>query len=71
MKPRIRTSTFAKVQVTVEVPVGSWSPACGLDQVYRQASEEAIEKLRHLTRSEHIRIVGVTKIEAITTETTT
>ena len=50
------------------MPVGSWGPECGLDQVYRQASEAAIGKLKRLTQAERIRIVGVTKIEAVTTE---
>lgn len=68
VKPRIRTTTFAKVQVTLEVPVGSWGPECGLDQVYRQASEEALGKLRRITQLDRIRIVGVTKITAVSTE---
>lgn len=68
-KPTIRTQTSALVQVTVEVPAGSWGTGCELSQVYRQASEEAVGKLRRLFEKERIRIVGVASIKAITTDT--
>lgn len=68
MKPTIRTTTFAKVQVTLEVPVGSWGPECKLNQVYQQAAESAIEQLSRLTEKDGIRIVGVTKIQAVSTD---
>ena len=68
-KPTIRTSTSALVQVTVEVRTGTWSEGCNLDQVYRQASEEAMGKLRGVLNKHGIRIVGVASIKAITTDT--
>ena len=68
-KPVIRTSTSAIVQVTVEVPAGSWGTGCELSQVYKQASEEAVGKLRRLFKEERIRIVGVASIKAVTTDT--
>lgn len=68
-KPTINTRTSALVQVTVEVPAGSWGTGCELSQVYKQASEEAIGKLRRLFEKERIRIVGVASIKAITTDT--
>ncbi len=68
-KPAIRTSTRALVQVTVEVPVGSWGTGCELSQVYRQATEGATGKLRRLLENDGIRIVGVASIKAITTDT--
>lgn len=58
-KPTIRTSTSALVQVTVEVRAGSWGDGCDLAQVYKQASESAIGKLRRALAS----------IKAITTDT--
>ena len=67
-KPTISTRTNALVQVTVEVPAGSWGTGCELSQVYKQASEEAVGKLRRLFEKERIRIVGVASIKAITTD---
>ena len=68
-KPTIRTQTHALVQVTVEVPAGSWGTGCELSQVYKQASDEAMGKLRRLFEKERIRIVGVASIKAVTTDT--
>ena len=68
-KPTIRTRTTALVQVTVEVPAGSWGTGCELSQVYKQASDEAVGKLRRLFKEERIRIVGVASIKAVTTDT--
>ncbi len=67
-KPTIRTSTSALVQVTVEVRAGSWGDGCELSQVYRQAAESAVGKLRRALASEGVRIVGVASIKAITTD---
>ncbi|MDT3556327.1 hypothetical protein ROV95_09340 [Stenotrophomonas maltophilia group sp. msm1] len=67
-KPIIRTSTSALVQVTVEVRAGSWGEGCQLDQVYRQASEEALGKLRGALHKHGIHVVGVASIKAITTD---
>jgi hypothetical protein len=66
-KQKIRTTTFARVQVTVEVPAGSWGTGCELSQVYQQASESAIGTLRRLFVGQNVRIVGVAKVEAVTT----
>lgn len=68
-KPTISTSTSALVQVTVEVRTGSWGEGCKLDQVYQQASEEALGMLRGALGKHGIRIVGVASIKAITTDT--
>ncbi|WP_447900699.1 hypothetical protein [Stenotrophomonas sepilia] len=68
-KPVIRTSTSALVQVTVEVRTGTWGEGCQLDQVYRQASDEAIATLRGALQKHGIRVVGVASIKAITTDT--
>lgn len=68
-KPTIRTSTSALVQVTVQVRTGSWGEGCTLDQVYRQASESALGKLRRALENQGVHIVGVASIKAITTDT--
>lgn len=68
-KQKIRTATYARVQVTVEVPTGSWGTGCELSQVYQQASESAVGTLRRLFAGHNVRIVGVAKIEAVTTKT--
>lgn len=64
---RVRTTTNARVRLTIEVPVGSWGPACQLDQVYRQAIEEAVGKVRRLIEPVGCRVVGTVDVEAITT----
>lgn len=67
-KPKVRTSTSARVTVTVEVNVGSWGPECELEQVYRQGSETAIGRLRRLIGSDpNVRITKIGQIEALTT----
>ncbi len=68
-KPIIRTSTYALVQVTVEVNAGSWGEGCQLDQVYRQAAASALGELHGALDKRGIRVVGVASIKAITTDT--
>lgn len=63
----IRTTTTARVRLTVDVSVGSWGPDCGIDQVYRQASEEAINRVRRLINDHGAKVVGLVEVEAITT----
>jgi hypothetical protein len=67
-KPVIKTSTFAKVTVQFDIEVGSWGPECGLDQVYRQASESAQGKVRRAFDLPRMSIKTV-RVEAITTRT--
>ncbi|MCU9947518.1 hypothetical protein [Pseudomonas sp. PDM13] len=64
--PRVRTITKARVRLTLDVPVGTWGPDCLIDQVYKQASEEAINRVRNLLQG-RARVVGVVEVEAITT----
>lgn len=68
-KPTIRTTTTAVVHVTVAVPAGSWGEGCKLDQVYQQAVEEALGKLRGALTKHGIGIVGATSVKAVTTDT--
>jgi hypothetical protein len=64
-KPRVRTSTGATVTITVELTgLGSWGPECTTEQVYRQAREAAINRLRNMP---HLRVVpGTIKIQSVT-----
>lgn len=70
-KPHARTSTGAKVTLTVELTnIGIWGPDCTIDQVYRQAREAAIGRLNKVFKdhSASTRILGPVVVEAITTE---
>ncbi|NSX21871.1 hypothetical protein HTV13_18850 [Pseudomonas putida] len=68
-KPHARTSTGAKVTITIEMTnLGSWGPDCTLDQVYRQAREAAIGRLNNVFK-DHVattRILGPVIVEAVT-----
>ncbi|MBL3825145.1 MULTISPECIES: hypothetical protein [unclassified Marinobacter] len=67
-KPKARTSTTAKVTLTIEVSdLGSWGPDCQLDQVYRQAREQAVHKVAKLLGNESVRLISDAKVVAITT----
>jgi hypothetical protein len=70
-KPTARTSTVARVTITLEVEVGSWGPECDLAQVYRQGSESALGKIRAMIGNSgygaNIRIVKAGPVEALTT----
>jgi hypothetical protein len=70
-KPVVRTTTGAKVTLTVELSnLGSWGPDCLLDQVYRQAREAAVGRLNRAFKedSRNIRILGPVIVESITTD---
>jgi hypothetical protein len=70
-KPKVRITTVARVQVTVEVTVGSWGPECEISQVYRQGAESAMGRIRaaigNSGHASNMKIVGVGKVLAITT----
>ena len=70
-KPRARTSTSAKVTVTIELSnLGSWGPECTIDQVYRQAREAAIGRLNKVFKDQaaSTRILGPVIVAAVTTD---
>lgn len=69
-KPIIRTTTGAKVTLTLELTnLGSWGPECQIHQVYKQALDQAVGKLGRLFQGQsNIRIVGRPVIQAITTD---
>lgn len=66
------TNVYAHVRLTVELPVPStWGPGVGLDQVYSQAVEDALGKLRKACngRSEY-RIIGEPVVTAVMVDST-
>jgi hypothetical protein len=58
--------------MTVQVSnVGSWGPDCTTDQVYRQAVESAIGRVRNAFAKDArggVKIVGTPVVQAITTD---
>lgn len=67
-----RIQATARVQLTVEVSVGSaWGDDCNLSQVFKQGAEEARNHLiNSLKPGEHgrIRIIGEPKVTGVITE---
>ena len=55
----------ARVQVTVEVYAGVWGADCTVDQIHKQASRDAVEKVKNLVNSISARVVGEPKVTAI------
>lgn len=69
-KPIVRTTTGAKVTLTLELTnLGSWGPECKIDQVYKQALDQAVGRLGKLFQGQsNIRIVGRPIVQAISTD---
>jgi hypothetical protein len=70
-KPVVRTSTGAKVTLTIELSgLGSWGPDCKLDQVYKQALEAAEGRINRAFKDDTkgIRLLGPVVVQAITTD---
>lgn len=70
-KPIVRTTTGARVTLTIEISnVGSWGPDCQMDQVYRQALESAMGRVRNAFAKDArgVKIIGVPVVQAITTD---
>ena len=70
-RPTVRTSTGATVTLTIEISnIGSWGPDCKIDQVYRQAREEAIGRINRAFKDDQrgVRILGPVVVKAITTD---
>ncbi|MEL5662881.1 hypothetical protein PTT73_15210 [Serratia ureilytica] len=70
VKPVVRTKTGAKVTLTLELTnLGSWGPECQINQVYKQALDQAVGKLGRIFKGQSdIRIVGRPVVQAITTD---
>lgn len=70
-KPVVRTSTGAKVTLSIELSnLGSWGPDCKLDQVYKQALEAAEGRINRAFKDDKqgIRLIGPVVVQAITTD---
>jgi hypothetical protein len=67
----VRTTTGARVTVTLELTnLGSWGPDCKIDQVYHQAREAAIGRIRNAFAKDArgVKVVGTPQVQAITTD---
>lgn len=57
--------TKAKVRLTVEIELSSeWSASCSVEQVFKQASDEAISEVKHANRA--FTIIGTPEVVAMT-----
>lgn len=64
--PEVKVTAGARVTATVEIDqVGAWGRECGLDQVFKQAAEEAIGRLRKALGPTNWRVVGNPRVRAI------
>jgi hypothetical protein len=62
----IKTQTWVRVAVTVEVSVGSWGGDATVDQIFEQSSKEAVEKLRDFFgATSKVRVVGDPKAKVV------
>lgn len=62
----IKVTCGARVTVTVEIGnVGAWGADCGMDQVFKQAAEAAVGRLRKSLGPTDWRIVGEPKVQAV------
>lgn len=62
----------ARVQVTVEVEESAWGGDCPISQLYKQASEGAVAKVRKIITDANAhssaRVIGEPKVTGIITE---
>lgn len=68
-KPRAKpVGAMAVATVTIEVGgLGSWGADCSIEQVHRQAKEEATNLVRRMM-GQQARIIGDVEIKTIITE---
>jgi len=66
------TGVYARVRLTVELPVPShWAPGVQLEQVYSQAVEDALGKLRKACDGSSVyRIIGEPVVTAVMVDST-
>lgn len=56
----------AKVEIVVEVEVGSWGKDCTFSQLERQASEEALNKVKRVLGVDNsIRVLKLARVNAL------
>lgn len=48
----MRLIAKARIQVTVEVEAGAWGGDCSIDQLYKQAAEEGVNKVRNALQAQ-------------------
>ena len=68
MDPEKETEAYARVRVVLEFKVGVWGSDCRVDQVFDQAANMAIGKIRNAFPKENpseFQIVGVPVVETI------
>lgn len=64
----LRVTATARVQLTVEIVASShWGDNCQIDQVHRQAAEDALAFLRALPPGQ-MRIIGEPRVLVVITE---
>uniref|UniRef100_A0A6H1ZY58 Uncharacterized protein n=1 Tax=viral metagenome TaxID=1070528 RepID=A0A6H1ZY58_9ZZZZ len=63
-------SSRARVEMTIEFELngGSWGSDCKIDQVFNQATSDALHTIRKKMEGISIRIIGEPKITAIMVE---
>lgn len=69
-KPRVKpVGASAVATITVEVRgLGSWGTDCSVEQIHRQASEQAIGALRNMDKDRRLTIIGQPEIKTIIVE---
>jgi len=70
MEKRIKAS--ARVQVTIEVHEAAWGGDCSIEQLYKQAAEGGVSKLRNILLKAECphTIIGEPKVIGVLTEAT-
>lgn len=65
----MKKKVFARVQVTVEIDITleNWNESSTVDQVHREGSEHAVQRIEELCKR-YVRLIGRPKVEAIITE---
>lgn len=70
MNEKIQVQAKARVQITVEIEVSAWGSDCSIGQLYKQAADDGVNKLRELiSESQHRAvIIGEPKVIGVITE---
>lgn len=68
-KEEEKPEAFARVQLLLEVNCpGVWGEDCPLSQVYRQAKDEAVQRVNKLLAEQRdVRLIGPVSIKAVIT----
>ena len=67
-----KVRAVARVKVEIEIEVGSaWGTGCSIEQVYKQASEDAIGAIYHAcekSKTRQFRVIGKPMVSAVIVE---